>query len=99
MRSEEEWLAKQQHTTTCPSSVDVYGWLMEKINCFGEKHAMMVAYGELIHLLREKALLHPDGSYIDDDFDTWVSVSTVRNLVPLILCLLITFTHLAHAVF
>ena len=81
MRSEEEWLAKQQYTTTCPSSVDVYSWLMEKVNCFGEKHALMVAYGELIHLLRDRALLHPDGSYIDDDFDTWVSVATVSYVV------------------
>jgi len=83
MRSEEEWLAKQQYTTTCPSSVDVYSWLMEKVNCFGEKHALMVAYGELIHLLRDRALLHPDGSYIDDDFDTWVSVATFQMILSL----------------
>ena len=86
MRNEEEWISKQQQHTTCQSSssVEVYAWLMDKVNCFGDKYAFMVAYGELIHLLRDKAMLHPDGSYIDDDFDTWVTVPTVSNPVSLI---------------
>ena len=69
--------------TTCTSSVEVYAWLMDKANCFGGEDAFMVAYGKPIHLLWDKAMLHPDGSYIDDDFDTWVTVPTVSNVVSL----------------
>jgi UDP-sugar transporter A1/2/3 len=83
MRSKEELLAKQKHinTTTCPSSVEVYASLMDKVNScgFDGKHALMIAYGELIHLLRDNAVLRPDGGYMDDDFDTWVTVPTVSD--------------------
>jgi UDP-galactose transporter len=83
MRSKEELLAKQKHinTTTCQSSVEVYAWLMDKVNScgFDGKHALMIAYGELIHLLRDNAVLRPDGGYMDDDFDTWVTVPTVSD--------------------
>ena len=73
-RSESEWIEKQQQTI-CTPSIDVYAWLMDKVNCFGEGYPLWTAYGELIHLLRDKTLINPDGTYLDDDFDTWVTES------------------------
>jgi hypothetical protein len=81
-RSESEWIEKQQETS-CSPTVDVYAWLVDKVNCFGEGYSLITAYGELIHLLRDKALLHPNGTYIDDDFDTWITRPTLQMILNL----------------
>eukprot|EP00984_Skeletonema_dohrnii_P017493 scaffold7976_cov89-Skeletonema_dohrnii-CCMP3373.AAC.1 len=81
-RSESEWIEKQQQTI-CTPSIDVYAWLMDKVNCFGEGYPLWTAYGELIHLLRDKTLINPDGTYLDDDFDTWVTHPTLQMILNL----------------
>ena len=56
---------------------------MEQTNSRNE--TMMITYGGLIHILREREFVRPDGSYIDDDFDTWVtptSFESILNLEP-----------------
>uniref|UniRef100_A0A7S2K8T9 Uncharacterized protein n=1 Tax=Skeletonema marinoi TaxID=267567 RepID=A0A7S2K8T9_9STRA len=54
---------------------------MDQVN--SRNLTMMIAYGELIHLLREKALIHSDGTYYDDDFDTWVTPSSFETILKL----------------
>ena len=64
---------------SCTNVVDVLGWIMDEVN--KENMTMMIAYGELIHLYREGDFVKKGtGRYIDDDFDTFASLSTVSLL-------------------
>lgn len=65
----------------CGSSLDVVAWLMDKVN--ERDGVLMLAYGELIHLHREKDFVLEDGKYIDDDFDFWAPVQTMKILSEL----------------
>jgi len=60
----------------CTSTLDVFAWLMDELN---KRHLiLMIAYGELIHVHREKDFVDSTtGRYIDDDIDTWASFETV----------------------
>merc|ERR1712244_97671 len=60
LRSEDEW--KSPSIDTCASSLEVLAWLMDRMQEQDEQ--MIIAYGELIHILREKEFVNPDGSYI-----------------------------------
>jgi len=80
-RSNLEWKQKKQQRTTCSSTLEVLSWLMDQVN--SRNLTMMIAYGELIHLLREKALIRSDGTYYDDDFDTWVTPSSLETILKL----------------
>jgi len=80
-RSNLEWEQKTQQQTICSPTLEVFSWLMDQVN--SRNLTMMIAYGELIHLLREKALIHSDGTYYDDDFDTWVTPSSFETILKL----------------
>jgi hypothetical protein len=68
----------------CTNAIQVLGYIMDEVNEHDE--TMMIAYGGLIHLLREKDFVNKHtGKYIDDDIDTFASIDTVRflgNLEP-----------------
>jgi len=80
-RSNLEWEQKTQQQTICSPTLEVFSWLMDQVN--SRNLTMMIGYGELIHLLREKALIHSDGTYYDDDFDTWVTPSSFETILKL----------------
>jgi len=77
LRSKEEWNTPPKKE--CASSLEVLAWLMDKIN--SQKETLMLFYGELIHILREKEFVDSDGRYLDDDFDAWVTASTYQLIV------------------
>jgi len=60
----------------CASTLDVLAWLMDELN---KRHLiLMMGYGGLIHLHREKDFVDSTtGRYIDDDIDTWATLETV----------------------
>jgi len=63
------------------SSLDVLAWIMNEVN--NVKHdskssTLMIAYGGLIHIHREKEFVNKTtGQYIDDDVDLWASLETL----------------------
>lgn len=66
----------------CTSTLDVLAWLMDKVN--DNNGNLMIAYGELIHIHREKDFVNKTtGKYIDDDIDTWASLETVVFIAQL----------------
>jgi hypothetical protein len=75
-RTSLEW-----NKTTCSPTEEVFAWLMDQANF--HNLTMMVAYGELIHILRDNALLRADRGYYDDDFDTLVTPSTFQMILKL----------------
>eukprot|EP00934_Nitzschia_sp_Nitz4_P000534 Nitzschia sp. Nitz4//scaffold482_size5428//1374//3338//NITZ4_009225-RA/size5428-processed-gene-0.3-mRNA-1//-1//CDS//3329552875//534//frame0 len=79
LRNHSEWEERRAQTLSCSSSIEVLEWIMNRVNCL--QGTLVVAYGELIHMNREKTLLKPDGTYFDDDFDTWVTGSTFQMVV------------------
>lgn len=63
----------------CAPTLDLLAWLMGKVNA--KNGTLMIAYGELIHIHREKDFVNKTtGKYIDDDIDTWASLETVLHL-------------------
>lgn len=81
LRNQDEWGSPAAET--CASSLEVLAWLTDRMQEQDEK--MIIAYGELIHTLREKEFVNPDGSYMDDDIDTWVtptSYQLIKDLEP-----------------
>jgi len=63
----------------CASTLDVFAWLMDELN---KRHLiLMIGYGELIHVHREKDFVNSTtGNYIDDDIDTWATLETVAYI-------------------
>jgi hypothetical protein len=63
----------------CTSPLDVLAWLMDEVN---EKNGtLMIAYGELIHIHREKDFVDKtNGKYIDDDIDMWAPLETIVHV-------------------
>jgi len=74
-------IVQKKTSRACTKSLDVYAWLMDQTNSRNE--TMMITYGGLIHVLREREFVFPNGAYIDDDFDTWVTPTNFRNIVNL----------------
>jgi UDP-sugar transporter A1/2/3 len=63
----------------CAPTLDVLAWLMEQVNA--KEGALIIAYGELIHIHREKDFVNATtGKYIDDDIDLWASLETVVHV-------------------
>jgi len=62
----------------CTPLVDVIDWLTHQVNT--QNGTLMVAYGELIHLHREKDFADKDGNWFDDDFDLWASGETTLHI-------------------
>jgi len=72
-----------QDRNSCAPSMDVLRWITT--NVWDKSRTFIIAYGELIHLLREKSFFYPNGSYIDDDIDVWTSFEMfeeIYNLEP-----------------
>lgn len=60
----------------CGTSLEVLSWLSKTVN--EHNTLLMIAYGELIHLNREKDLVdNTTKKYFDDDIDTFGSPSTI----------------------
>eukprot|EP00579_Thalassiosira_antarctica_P013844 CAMPEP_0201929716 /NCGR_PEP_ID=MMETSP0903-20130614/23588_1 /ASSEMBLY_ACC=CAM_ASM_000552 /TAXON_ID=420261 /ORGANISM="Thalassiosira antarctica, Strain CCMP982" /LENGTH=376 /DNA_ID=CAMNT_0048468569 /DNA_START=67 /DNA_END=1194 /DNA_ORIENTATION=- len=66
---------------SCTGVLDVLGWLMGEVN--GNDGCLMVAYGELIHIHREKDFVDSTGNFFDDDIDTWASLDTMAHIARL----------------
>ena len=81
----------RQHHWSCPTSNDgapcrgaleVFDWLATKVN--DRNGCMIVAYGDLIHLHREKDFVNPTTKeFFDDDIDAWTSLETVSSIAHL----------------
>lgn len=78
IRDQEEIIARSRSIVDdggCVSAIEVLAWLMDEVNA--RNGTLILAYGGLIHLYREKDLLDPKtGKYYDDDFDLWSSLDT-----------------------
>ncbi len=61
---------------------DVLAWLMDEINA--QSGTLMVTYGGLIRLFREKHLVNPEtGEFYGDDIDTWATPDTAEWIVSM----------------
>jgi len=79
-RSKKDIVARGK-ARNCTSTLDVLAWLMDMVNA---KHGLlMLAYGQLIHIHREKEFVDKKGGYLDDDIDTWASLETVLLIANL----------------
>ena len=63
------------------STLDVLAWIMNEVNNVkndSKSSTLMIAYGGLIHIHREKEFVSKTtGQYIDDDVDLWASLETL----------------------
>lgn len=60
----------------CTGALEVFSWLMDEVNM--NNGCLITAYGELIHVFREKDFVDTTtGTFFDDDIDTWVSLETL----------------------
>jgi len=63
------------------STLDVLAWIMNEVNNSkndSKSSTLMIAYGGLIHIHREKEFVNKTtGQYIDDDVDLWASLETL----------------------
>jgi len=63
------------------STLDVLAWIMNEVNNVkndSKSSTLMIAYGGLIHIHREKEFVNKTtGQYIDDDVDLWASLETL----------------------
>ena len=59
----------------CTGVLDVFAWLMEEVH--RKNGILLIAYGGLIHVNREKDFVDKNGNYLDDDIDTWASLETL----------------------
>lgn len=82
--SKVRYLRKMSHVVArgtngnCTKTLDVLAWLMGQVNT--KQGTLMIAYGQLIHIYREKDFFTSRGNYLDDDFDMWASLETVVHL-------------------
>jgi len=78
MRKEKDVVTRGK-SENCAPTLDVLAWLMDQVNT--KKGALMIAYGDLIHIHREKEFVNETtGKYIDDDIDLWASLETVIHV-------------------
>jgi len=67
---------------SCTSLPRVLQWLTAEMS--NRNDTLMVAYGGLIHMYRERDFLdNMTGKYIDDDIDFWASSNTIYNIIQL----------------
>jgi len=68
---------------TCAQVLDVLAALFATLS-LREEHEMMLAYGGLIHIHRDKDFVNKtNGKYFDDDIDVWVNGKAMASLVQL----------------
>mmetsp|Transcript_906 Transcript_906/g.1945 ORF Transcript_906/g.1945 Transcript_906/m.1945 type:complete len:408 (+) Transcript_906:177-1400(+) len=66
----------------CAGVLEVLHWLTNQVN--DNKGCLMVAYGELIHLHREKDFVNSETmQFFDDDIDLWASLDSVSQIALL----------------
>ena len=70
---------QKKKSQQCTPTLDVLAWLMDLVNRHNE--TMMMAWGGLIHILREHDFVRENGTFIDDDVDTWVSTATYQLIL------------------
>mmetsp|Transcript_6565 Transcript_6565/g.14545 ORF Transcript_6565/g.14545 Transcript_6565/m.14545 type:complete len:430 (+) Transcript_6565:741-2030(+) len=80
-RDEKEILARGSQGK-CAGALVVLDWIMDKVH---EVNGMlMLAYGDLIHIHREKDFVDKEtGQYIDDDIDSMVNLETFSYIAGL----------------
>ncbi|GFH47149.1 predicted protein [Chaetoceros tenuissimus] len=83
LREYKEILHRGSSGEECASMPKVFQWILQQLHESEEKYPLFIAYGEMIHLLREGDFIHKNGSYIDDDLDTWAIPETVVFLANL----------------
>ena len=63
----------------CANSLDVLSYIMNKVN--KRNKVLMMGYGQLIHLHREKDFMDKTTlDYFDDDFDLWATFDTIAYI-------------------
>jgi hypothetical protein len=83
MRGTEEIEAGSKQRN-CTGTLDVLNWLSTIVNDNRNgKGCLMVAYGGLIHTLRERDFVDKSGKYLDDDIDSKANIVSFIILVPL----------------
>jgi len=63
----------------CANPLDVLSYIMNKVN--KRNKVLMIGYGQLIHLHREKDFMNKTTlDYFDDDFDLWATFDTIAYI-------------------
>lgn len=83
LREYQDILDRGSSGEECARMPQVLQWILQQLDESQEKYPLLIAYGEMIHLFREGDFIHDDGSYIDDDLDTWAIPETVVFLANL----------------
>eukprot|EP00546_Thalassionema_frauenfeldii_P005449 CAMPEP_0178924060 /NCGR_PEP_ID=MMETSP0786-20121207/17109_1 /TAXON_ID=186022 /ORGANISM="Thalassionema frauenfeldii, Strain CCMP 1798" /LENGTH=247 /DNA_ID=CAMNT_0020598713 /DNA_START=250 /DNA_END=993 /DNA_ORIENTATION=+ len=62
----------------CKPTLEVLAWLMAQVNA--KNNTLMIGYGGLIHIHREKSFVKKSGRFFDDDIDLWSSYDTLEQI-------------------
>mmetsp|Transcript_17905 Transcript_17905/g.37426 ORF Transcript_17905/g.37426 Transcript_17905/m.37426 type:complete len:331 (-) Transcript_17905:189-1181(-) len=75
------WIEARGKQGNCASALHVFNWIMKQV--IEKNGLLMLAYGELIHIHREKDFVDKQGKFFDDDIDLWASPETVAHVATL----------------
>jgi len=75
------WIQTRGEQGNCAGALQVFNWIMKQV--IENNGCLMLAYGELIHIHREKDFVNKRGEFIDDDIDLWASPGTVAHVATL----------------
>lgn len=79
-RADGEILSRKS-ASNCSTSLQVLEWVTNEVQL--RKGALVVAYGSLLHVFRERHFIDNHGTYHDDDIDMWASAATARFVLQL----------------
>mmetsp|Transcript_25619 Transcript_25619/g.46328 ORF Transcript_25619/g.46328 Transcript_25619/m.46328 type:complete len:333 (-) Transcript_25619:162-1160(-) len=75
------WIQTRGKQGNCAGALPVFNWIMKQV--IENDGCLMLAYGELIHIHREKDFVNEQGKFIDDDIDLWASPGTLAHVATL----------------
>jgi len=76
-----EQMRRYEEEKQCSSVTAVLPFLLEELS--KRVGTLLMAYGSLIHINREKDLVNSDGEYLDDDIDLWASASAMYGITQI----------------
>lgn len=77
----DEIIARGKSGEKCATMPELMNWILKQLHESEEEYPWLLAYGQMIHLFREKDFVHKNGRYIDDDMDTWALPETILWII------------------
>jgi len=81
LRPFDEIIARGKSGEKCATMPELMNWILKQFHESEEEYPWLLAYGQMIHLFREKDFVNKNRRYIDDDMDTWALPETILWII------------------